>query len=198
MTTQEQSAAQAKTAQENEVHWYIVHCYSGQEDQVKKRLEQRIENLDVKDRVLEVIVPKEKVAEFKEGKRIEKSERLFPGYLLVRMIVDDDTWSVVRNTPGITGFVSADEQHEGKRARPLPLTDQEVNTIMSRMAAQQPKAKVGFTKGQAVKITDGPFKEFIGVIDEVQQERGKVKVLVSFFGRETPVELDFLQVERVV
>ncbi|MSP78481.1 MAG: transcription termination/antitermination factor NusG [Dehalococcoidia bacterium] len=196
MTTQEQ-AGRVKPGQE-EARWYIVHCYSGQEDQVKKRLEQRIENLDVKDRVLEVIVPKEKVAEFKEGRRIEKSERLFPGYLLVRMVVDDDTWSVVRNTPGITGFVSADEQHEGKRARPLPLTDQEVGTIMSRMAAQQPKAKVGFNKGQAVKITDGPFKEFIGIIDEVQQDRGKVKVLVSFFGRETPVELDFLQVERVV
>lgn len=177
--------------------WYIVHCYSGQEDQVKKRLEQRIVTMDVGDRMLEVVVPKEEVVEFREGRRSTRRERLFPGYLLVRMVVDDQTWSVVRNTPGVTGFVSADDEHGGQRARPLPLSGQEVATIMQRMAAVQPRAKVGFAKGQAVKIIDGPFKEFIGVVDEVQQDRGKVRVLVSFFGRETPVELDFLQVERV-
>ncbi|MSQ14156.1 MAG: transcription termination/antitermination factor NusG [Dehalococcoidia bacterium] len=178
--------------------WYIVHCYSGQEDQVKKRLEQRIGTMDVGDRVLEVIVPKEDVVEFREGKRTTRRERLFPGYLMVRMVVDDQTWSVVRNTPGVTGFVSADDEHGGQRARPLPLSEQEVASIMQRVAASQPRAKVGYTKGQSVKIVDGPFKEFIGVVDEVQQDRGKIKVLVSFFGRETPVELDFLQVERVV
>jgi transcriptional antiterminator NusG len=178
--------------------WYIIHCYSGQEDQVKKRLDDRIRNLDVTDRVFEVIVPKEEVAEFKEGRRNTRKERLFPGYLLVRMVVDDQTWSVVRTTPGVTGFVSAEEGGVGQRSRPLPLSQQEVEGIMHRMAAGQPRAKVGFAKGQTVKIIDGPFKEFIGLVDEVQQERGKVKVLVSFFGRETPVELDFLEVERVV
>ncbi|MSQ11083.1 MAG: transcription termination/antitermination factor NusG [Dehalococcoidia bacterium] len=204
MTTQGQTTNTHERAQDAQPaadqvlgEWYIVHCYSGQEDQVKKRLEQRIATMDVRDRVLEVIVPKEEVVEFRDGKRTSKRERLFPGYILVRMVVDDQTWSVVRNTPGVTGFVSADDQHGGQRAKPLPLTPREVATIMQRMAAGQPRAKVGFTKGQAVKIIDGPFKEFIGVVDEVQQERGKVKVLVSFFGRETPVELDFLQVERV-
>jgi len=198
MTTRPTASAQEPAAERpTSGDWYIVHCYSGQEDQVKKRLEQRIGTMDVGDRVLEVVVPKEEVVEFREGRRSTRRERLFPGYLLVRMVVDDQTWSVVRNTPGVTGFVSADDEHGGQRARPLPLSEQEVATIMQRMASSQPRAKVGFSKGQAVKIIDGPFKEFIGVVDEVQQDRGKVKVLVSFFGRETPVELDFLQVERV-
>lgn len=176
--------------------WYIVHCYAGSEEKVKKNLEQRIETMDVKDRIFGVIIPTEEIVEIKEGKRIPKRERLFPGYVMVRMDMDDQSWYVVRNTPGVTGFISADEEKE-KRVRPLPLTDQEVTNIFRRMIATEPRTKVGYIRGQNVKIIDGPFREFIGVVDDVSADKGKIKVLVSFFGRETPVELDFLQVERV-
>lgn len=182
--------------EDNRGQWYIVHCYAGMEEKVKKNLEQRIETMDVKDRIFGVIIPTEEIVEIKEGKRTPKRERLFPGYVMVRMTMDDQSWYVVRNTPGVTGFISADEEQE-KRVRPLPLTEQEVANIFRRMIATEPRTKVGYTKGQNVKIVDGPFREFIGVVDEVSADRGKIKVLVSFFGRETPVELDFLQVERV-
>lgn len=198
--------AQEKTVQEKGekgaeqaapvAHWYIVHCYSGMEERVKKNLEQRINSMDMKEKIFEVVVPTEEVIEIKEGKRTPKRERLFPGYVLVKLVMDDESWHVVRNTPGITGFISADEERD-KRTRPLPLTEREVQTIFQRMESAQPRAKVGFAKGQHVKIVDGPFKEFIGIVDEIDPERGKMKVLVSFFGRETPVELDFLQVERI-
>lgn len=178
-----------------EARWYIVHTYSGMEEKVKRTLEQRITALDLKDRILEVVVPTEEVMEIREGKRTPKRERLFPGYLLVRMKMDDRTWYVVRNTPGVTGFISAADR-DG-RIRPVPLTEEEVEHIFQRMRSEQPRPKVGFAKGQYVKIVDGPFKDFLGVVDEIDAERGKVRVLVSFFGRETPVELDFLQVERI-
>ena len=177
--------------------WYIVHCYSGMEDRVKKNLELRIATMDVREKVFEVVVPTEEVVEIKEGRRTPKRERLFPGYVLVRMRMDDEGWYVVRNTPGVTGFISADDERD-RRAKPLPLTDAEVANILRRMESAQPRAKVGITKGENVKIVDGPFKEFIGEVDEVDADKGKVKILVSFFGRETPVELDFLQVERIV
>lgn len=195
----EEAASQGlgvEQAAETGAYWYIVHCYSGMEDRVKKNLEQRIATMDVKHKIFEVVVPTEEVIEIKEGKRSPKKERLFPGYLLVKMVMDDESWYVVRNTPGVTGFISADDEKE-KRTKPLPLGQQEVQAIFQRMASGQPRAKVGLTKGQTVKIVDGPFKEFIGIIDEVHPEKGKVKVLVSFFGRETPVELDFLQVENI-
>lgn len=176
--------------------WYIIHCYSGLEERVRKNLEQRIDTMDVRHKVYQVVVPTEEVVEIKDGRRTPKQERLLPGYVMVRMIIDDESWFVVRNTPGVTGFISADEEGE-KRVRPLPLTDAEVSGIFRRMEASQPRAKIGFVKGQNVKITDGPFQEFIGVVDEVLTEKGKVRVLVSFFGRETPVELDFLQAERL-
>ncbi len=179
-----------------EGQWYIIHCYSGMEDRVKKNLEQRIASMDVREKVFEVVVPTEEVVEIKEGRRTPKRERLLPGYVLVRLNMDDESWFVVRNTPGVTGFISADEEGE-RRVRPLPLTEKEVAGIFRRMEASQPRAKVGFSKGQNVKITDGPFQEFIGVVDEVSTDKGKVRVLVSFFGRETPVELDFLQAERI-
>ncbi|MSQ41336.1 MAG: transcription termination/antitermination factor NusG, partial [Dehalococcoidia bacterium] len=146
-------------------------------------------------RVLEVVIPTEEVEEFKDGKRSRKRERLFHGYLLVRMVMDDHTWSVVRNTPGVTGFVSADDERE-QRAKPVPLEDREVAAILKRMSAETPKQKVGFTRGQSVRIVDGPFADFMGAVEETYPDRGKMRVLVSFFGRETPVELDFLQVER--
>ena len=176
--------------------WYIAHCYSGMEDKVKRNLEQRIGTMEVEDKVFEVVIPTEEVMEIKDGRRTPKLERLFPGYVLVRMEMDDESWYVVRNTPGVTGFISADDEQE-RRAKPLPLTDAEVNNILHRMQVSEPRAKIGLTKGQNVKITDGPFREFIGVVDEVQIDKGKLLVLVSFFGRETPVELDFLQVERI-
>ena len=176
--------------------WYIIHCYSGMEERIRKSLEQRIASMDVEDKVFDVIVPTEEVVEIKEGRRTPKRERLFPGYVLVRMEMDDSSWYVVRNTPGVTGFISAADEQD-RRAKPLPLTDAEVNAILRRMESNQPRAKVGITKGENIKIVDGPFKEFIGEVDEVLADKGKVKVLVSFFGRETPVELDFLQVERI-
>ncbi len=179
-----------------EGHWYIVHCYSGMEDRVKKNLEQRIATMDVRNKIFEVIVPTEEVVEIKDGRRSPKRERLFPGYVLVRLNMDDQSWYVVRNTPGITGFISADEEGE-RKARPVPLTEKEVFNIFKRMEDAQPRAKVGLAKGQSVKVVDGPFSEFIGVVDEVMADKGKVRVLVSFFGRETPVELDFLQAERI-
>jgi transcriptional antiterminator NusG len=167
------------------------------EEQVKKNLEQRIVSMDMREKIFEVVVPTEEVIEVKEGRRSTKRERLFPGYLLVRLKMDDQSWYVVRNTPGVTGFISGDDERE-KRPRPLPLTAQEVQTIFKRMeSAAAPRSKVGFAKGQAVKINDGPFKDFIGMVEEVSADKGKIKVLVSFFGRETPVELDFLQVERI-
>lgn len=200
MTTQENVGRIVDDTQEapggDEGHWYIVHCYSGMEDRVKKNLEQRIATMDVRNKIFEVIVPTEEVVEIKDGRRSPKRERLFPGYVLVRLNMDDQSWYVVRNTPGITGFISADEEGE-RKARPVPLTEKEVHNIFKRMVDTQPRAKVGLAKGQSVKVVDGPFSEFIGVVDEVMAEKGKVRVLVSFFGRETPVELDFLQAERI-
>ena len=166
------------------------------EERVKKNLEQRIATMDVESKIFEVVVPTEEVVEIKDGRRTPKRERLFPGYVLVRLTMDDQSWYVVRNTPGITGFISADEEGE-RKARPVPLTEKEVATIFKRIDAAQPRAKIGLAKGQSVKVVDGPFSEFIGVVDEVMPDKGKVKVLVSFFGRETPVELDFLQAERI-
>lgn len=178
-----------------EARWYFIHTYSGQEERVKRNLEQRIETLDSSDRIFEVVVPTEEIEEFKDGRRVRKRERLFHGYILIRMIMDDHTWSVVRNTPGVTGFVSADDELE-QRAKPVPLEDREVASILNRLESQTPKQKIGFTKGQSVRIIDGPFADFIGTVEETYADRGKVRVLVSFFGRETPVELDFLQIER--
>lgn len=192
----EETSNVQEVAHPGEGNWYIVHCYSGMEDRVKKNLEQRIATMDVRDRVFEVVVPTEEVVEIKEGRRIPKRERLFPGYVLVRMLMDDSSWYVARNTPGVTGFISADDEQD-RRAKPLPLTDAEVAAILRRMESARPRAKIGITKGESVKIVDGPFKDFIGEVDEVDSDKGKVKVLVSFFGRETPVELDFLQVERI-
>jgi transcriptional antiterminator NusG len=176
--------------------WYIVHAYSGQEERVKKNLEQRIATMDVKHKILQVVVPTEEEIEIKDGQRKSVSHRVFPGYILVHMKMDDESWHVVRNTPGVTGFVSAEDEREA-RPKPVPLEEREVENILKQMTAEQPRVRVGLTKGQTVRIIDGPFVDFMGMVDEVYPDRSKVRVLVSFFGRETPVELDFLQVERV-
>ena len=169
--------------------WYVIHCYSGYESKVKHNLEQRTETMQMLDRIFQVVVPTEDEIEVRDGKRRTVERRVFPGYILVQMILDEDSWYVVRNTPGVTGFVGMGNQ-------PTPLRPEEVQSIMKRMEAEAPKIRVTFKSGQKVRIVDGPFNEFIGVVDEIDMGRAKVRVLVSFFGRETPVELDFLQVEK--
>lgn len=171
-------------------NWYVIHTYSGYEDRVKKNLEQRIKSLDAQDEIFQVIIPTEQEIEVKEGQRRTISRKVFPGYILVEMKMTDLSWNVVRNTPGVTGFV-------GSGTKPTPLEEEEVKTILKQMEAEAPRVKVGFSKGQSVRVIDGPFLDFVGVVDEINAEKGKVRVLVSFFGRETPVELDFLQVEKL-
>lgn len=169
--------------------WYVIHSYSGYEGKVKKNLEQRIETMGMKDLIFDVVVPTEEEVEIKEGQRRTVERRIFPGYVLVRMIMTDDSWYVVRNTPGVTGFV-------GSGTRPTPLRQEEVDKILKRMEAEAPTVRVTYRSGQRVRIVDGPFNDFMGTVDDVSMERGKVRVMVSFFGRDTPVELDLLQVEK--
>ncbi len=183
------------TSTETEVHWYIIHTYSGQEDRVKRNLELRIGSMDVKDKIYQVVVPTEEEIEMKEGKRKSVQRKIFPGYILIQMRMDDESWYVVRNTPGVTGFISSEDERE-RRPKPVPLEPREVDHILNRMQEPTPRIKVGLATGQMVRITGGPFAEFMGSVDTVDEDKGKVRVLVSFFGRETPVELDFLQVER--
>ena len=175
--------------------WYIIHAYSGQEDRVKKNLEQRIQTMDVKDKIFQVVVPTEEEMEYKDGQKKTNLKKIFPGYILVQMEMDDDSWFVVRNTPGVTGFVSAEDESDN-RPKPVPLEQGEVDHILNQIRSDEPRIKVGFASGQTIRVTEGPFIDFMGVVDEVYPDRLKVKVLVSFFGRETPVELDFLQVEK--
>ncbi len=170
--------------------WYVIHCYSGQENKVCHSIEQRIETMNMQDRIFDVVVPTEEEIEVKEGKRRTVERRVFPGYILVQMRLDEDSWYVVRNTPGVTGFV-------GMGNDPTPLRKEEVAQIMRRMESESPKVKVTYKLGQKVRIIDGPFNEFIGTVGEIDMEKAKVRVMVSFFGRETPVELDFLQVEKI-
>ncbi len=169
--------------------WYVVHCYSGYENKVRHNLEQRIETMDMKGKIFDVVVPTEEEMEVKDGKRRTIERRVFPGYILVQMIMDEDSWYVVRNTPGVTGFV-------GMGNDPTPLRPEEVSQIVKRMEADAPRIKVTYDVGQKVRIIDGPFNDFIGTVDDIDMDRAKVRVMVSFFGRETPVELDFLQVEK--
>ncbi len=177
--------------------WYVIHTYSGYENKVKTNLEHRIQPMDAKDLIFQVVVPTEDEIEIRDGQRRTVARKIFPGYVLVQMIElrEDDidssrAWFVVRNTPGVTGFV-------GSGTKPVPLEPAEVTKILRQMRVEAPKVKVGFVIGQSVRIVDGPFQDFVGQVDEIHLEKGKVKVLVSFFGRETPVELDFLQVERL-
>ena len=169
--------------------WYVVHCYSGYENKVRHNLEQRIETMDMKGKIFDVVVPTEEEMEVKDGKRRTIERRVFPGYILVQMIMDEDSWYVVRNTPGVTGFV-------GMGNDPTPLRPEEVSQIVKRMEADAPRIKVTYDVGQKVRIIDGPFNDFIGTVDDIDMDKAKVRIMVSFFGRETPVELDFLQVEK--
>ena len=173
-----------------ERHWYVLHTYSGYEDSVAWNLKQRIESMDMQDKIFDCIVPKEKKIKIKDGRRTTIEEKIFPGYVLVDMIVTDDSWYVVRNTPNVTGFV-------GSGTIPSPIADDELNYLKKRMGADEPKFKVDFQVGELVKITDGPFKDYEGKVGELDEGHGKVKVMVTIFGRETPVELDFLQVKKI-
>ena len=151
--------------------------------------------MDVKDKILNVVVPTEEEVEISEGERKTVQKKMYAGYLIVQMVMDEESWYVVRNTPGVTGFISAEDERE-KRPKPIPLEDSEVERIMSRMTSEAPRVRVGYESGESVRIKDGPFADFMGTVDEVLADRGKVRVHVSFFGRETPVELDFLQIEK--
>ncbi|MFW6282625.1 MAG: transcription termination/antitermination protein NusG [Minisyncoccales bacterium] len=179
-----------RQTQEKEKNWYAIHTYSGYEDAVAQNLKQRIKSLGMEDKIFKVIVPKEKKIKMKNGKRETVEEKIYPGYVLVQMIVTDDSWYIVRNTPNVMGFVGAE-------TTPTPVSKEEVDMLMSKMKKDEPEYKIEVEEGDVVKITDGPFKDFEGKVSEVDQERGKVKVLVDMFGRDTPVELDSLQIEKV-
>lgn len=171
-------------------NWYVIHTYSGYEEKVYDNLKQRIKSLNMEDKIFDVIVPKEKTIEIKNGRRRTVEKRIFPGYVMVEMIVTDDSWYVVRNTPQVTGFI-------GSGTTPIPMSEQEVAVIQRRMGLEEPKFLIDLNKGDLVGIVDGPFKGFDGVVEDVDQVKGKIKVMVSMFGRETPVELDSLQVKKV-
>lgn len=171
-------------------NWYVVHTYSGYEENVKKSLEQRIESMDMEDRIFSVLIPTEKKIKIKSGKRNVVIEKIFPGYVFVEMELTDESWYVVRNTPNVTGFI-------GSGVTPTPVSKEEIDLLMKKMGVEAPKYTVNFEVGEMVKISDGPFKDFEGNISSIDTEKGKIKVLVSVFGRETPVELDLLQVKKI-
>lgn len=175
---------------EDAKHWYVVHCYSGYENKVRSAIEQRIETMGMKDRIFDVLIPTEEEVEVKDGKRRTVEKRVFPGYIMVQMRLDEDSWYVVRNTPGVTGFV-------GMGNDPTPLSVEEVDKIMNRMENPEEVIRVNFKLGEQVRIVGGPFNEMIGKVADINTDRQKVRVMVDFFGRETPVELDFLEVEKI-
>jgi transcription termination/antitermination protein NusG len=184
-------AGEAKpVAAEGEAHWYVVHAYSGHEDKVRNNLMKRVDSMDMHDRIFEVLVPTEDVIEIKDGQRRHVAKRTFPGYILVNMIMSDESWYVVRNTPGVTSFV-------GSGNKPVPLQEKEIKSIQKQIKAEAPKVRVEYQVGENVRVIDGPFSDFHGKVDEINADKGKLKVLVNMFGRETPVELDLLQVERL-
>ncbi len=188
-TIQSQETPQAPTAPTN-AKWYVVHTYSGHENKVATNLKQRIETQNLTHKIFDIVVPTRNVVTVKHGKKEEQKEKIFPGYILVKMVLDDDTWLAVRTTQGVTAFVGAGN-------KPTPISEAEVGAIRKFMEMEAPKYKASFSAGEAVKIVDGPFADFLGSIDSIDEEKGKIKVLVSIFGRETPVELDFLQVSKL-
>lgn len=173
-----------------EPRWYSIHTYAGYENAVERNLKQRIESLGMQNKIFEVVVPTEKKVRVKGGKRVIEEEKIYPGYILVKMIVDEDSWFVVRNTPRVTGFVGAGNT-------PVPMEENEISSLMKRMGQEAPKHRIDLVKDDPVVIADGPFKDLEGKVGEIDEERGKVKVMVSMFGRETPVELDFLQIRKL-
>ena len=174
---------------ENQKQWFVIHTYSGYEERAKKNLEQRIKSMDSGD-AFQVVIPTEEETEVKNGQRREVTKKILPGYVLIQMKMSDQSWNIVRNTPGVTGFV-------GNGNRPTSLPKEGVDRILKQMTAEAPRVKIGFRQGQSIKVIDGPFTDFMGVVDDINEKRGKVKVLLSLFGRETPVELDFLQIETL-
>mgnify|MGYP005812806101 CR=1 FL=1 len=176
-------------AQEDNRQWFVIHCYSGYENKVRKNLEQRIETMNMKDKIFDVVIPTQEEIEVRDGKRRTVERHVFPGYVLVNMILEEESWFVVRNTPGVTGFVGMGDE-------PTPLRPEEVAQILRRMEDEAPTYKVTYKTGDRVRIIDGPFNDFRGTVSEINMERSKIRVMVNFFGRETPVELDFLQVEK--
>ena len=180
----------AKQKLPREKNWYVIHTYSGYEESVAKNLKQRIESMGMEDKIFNVIVPKEKKIKIVKNKRKVVEEKIYPGYVLVEMIVTDDSWYVVRNTPNVTGFV-------GSGTTPVPVSKEEIDLLQKRMGVKEPEYKVDFQPGDSVKISDGPFKDFDGKVSEIDEKRGKVKVLVDMFGRDTPVELDALQIKKI-
>jgi transcriptional antiterminator NusG len=184
------SPAAAAPSAEGEAHWYVVHAYSGHEDKVRNNLMKRVDSMDMHDRIFEVLVPTEDVIEIKDGQRRHVAKRTFPGYILVNMVMSDESWYVVRNTPGVTSFV-------GSGNKPVPLQEKEIKSIQKQIKAEAPKVRVEYQVGENVRVIDGPFSDFHGKVDEINADKGKLKVLVNMFGRETPVELDLLQVERL-
>jgi len=170
--------------------WYVLHTYSGYEENVTENLKQRIESMDMEDKIFNILIPKEKKIKIKNGKRKVVEEKIFPGYVLVEMIVTDDSWYVVRNTPNVTGFI-------GTGTIPTPISEKEVKSLQKRMGVEEPKYKIDVTEGSPVKIVDGPFKNLEGKVTNIDEAKGKIKVNVSMFGRETPVELDFLQIKKI-
>jgi len=175
---------------ENEKRWFVIHTYSGYEERVKKNLEQRIKFMDSRDEVIQVVIPTEEETEVRDGQRRTVTKKILPGYVLIQMRMSDQSWNIVRNTPGVTGFV-------GSGNKPTPLKEEEVDQILKQMVAKAPRVKAGFRQGQSIRVIDGPFIDFVGVVDEISPDKGKAKVLLSLFGRETPVELDFLQMEKL-
>ncbi|MCX7956131.1 MAG: transcription termination/antitermination protein NusG [Patescibacteria group bacterium] len=175
---------------EDKAKWYVIHIQTGYEQKVKQALEQRIKSLGVEDKIFNIVIPTREIVVVKKGKKTKSKEKVFPGYILVKMILDDNSWLVVRTTEGVTGFV-------GAGLKPTPISEKEVQAIMKFVEQEQPKFKAKFSVGEAVKIVSGPFADFLGTIEAIDEERGKVRVLVSIFDRETPVELDFLQVQKI-
>lgn len=183
MTQKKQQLNQGK-------NWYVIHTYAGYEDTVKRNLKQRIDSFGMNDYIFNVVVPVEKKIKIRGGKRVEEEEKIYPGYILVNMIVNDESWYVVRNTPRVTGFV-------GAGVNPVPVSQEEIDALFKRMEAETSSHEIDLNVGEMVVVTDGPFKDLEGKVSEVDHERGKVKLLVSMFGRETPVELDFLQMRKI-
>jgi len=192
-TVEAPDEASAAVKPKDDRNWFVVHTYSGYENKVKANLERRIHSMGMQDKIFRVLVPMEDEVEFKDGKRKITPKKVFPGYVLVEMIMDDQSWYVVRNTQGVTGFVGS----PGPGEKPVPLQDKEVKTILKQMGIEAPKLKIDFKKGDRVKVTSGPFFDFTGVVDEIAPEKERLRALISIFGRETPVELEFFQVEKV-
>ncbi len=176
--------------EENQKRWFVVHTYSGYEERIKRNLEQRIKFMDAGDEISQIIIPTEDEIEVKNGQRRTVTKKILPGYIIVQMRMTDQNWNVVRNTPGVTGFV-------GSGNKPTPLKEDEVDQILKQMAAEAPRVKAGFRQGQSIRVVDGQFIDFVGIVDEISSGKGKAKVLLTLFGRETPVELDFLQMEKL-